>query len=282
MKLGSHVSIYGSLDKAVVRGAQIGCECIQIFTSNPKGWSFNIRSEEEINDFKKALKNAGIEDVYGHTIYLVNLASGNPYIYTNSINSLVSGLVMAEKAGLSGVVTHIGSHGGDGVEKGIERVTGALTQALAITKGKVPILLETDAGSGNHLGRSFAEIGEIIEKVGDKSIGVCLDTCHIYAAGYDISKKEKIDQMLAEFDKHIGLEKLKVLHLNDSRGELGSHLDRHEEIGKGKLGIEVFRYIVNHPKLKHLCGIVETPDNKDTAAAEKLSLDTLKELRVEK
>lgn len=279
MRLGAHVSSAGSLTAAIDRAEGLGCECMQVFTSNPKGWNFKIHSEEEIKNFCEALKGSSIENVFGHTIYLTNLASNNPYIYTNSINALVSGMVFAERACFTGVITHIGSHGGRGVKEGTEQVVNALKQVLGIAKGKVPLLLEVDAGSGNHLGSNFKEIAEIISKVGSDRLGVCFDTCHAFAAGYDISSKEKIDKVLMEFDKVIGLEKLKALHLNDSKGELGSHLDRHEEIGKGKLGLEPFRYLVNHPKLKHLCGIVETPDNKDTAAADKLSINTLKELR---
>lgn len=280
MKLGSHVSSSGSLTFSVSRAKAVGCECFQVFTSNPKGWDFRIRTDEEIKEFKTGLDDAGIKDVFGHTIYLVNFASSNPYIYTNSINSLISGLVLAQKAGFCGVVTHIGSHGGTGVNEGIERVVNALTQAINITEGKIPILLETDAGSGNHIGSKFSEIGKIIKKTRSDSVGVCLDTCHIFAAEYDITSKEKFDKMLIEFDKEIGLKNLGVLHLNDSKGDIGSHIDRHEEIGKGNIGVEMFRYIVNHPKLSHLCGIVETPDNKDTIKAEKLSLDILKDLRV--
>lgn len=282
MNIGSHVSSSGDLSQAIDRAQLIGCESVQIFTSNPKGWNFKVRSEEEIDLFLEKLRNSGIKQVFGHTIYLTNLASQNPYIYVGSINALVSGLLLAGKAGFSGVVTHIGSYGDGTKEKGIEQVVNALKQALDITKGKVPILLETDAGSGHHLGGKFAEIAEIIKKVGSKDVGVCLDTCHIFAAGYDISKKNGFDKMLSEFDRIIGIDRLKVLHLNDSKGKLGSHLDRHEEIGKGKIGIEMFEYIVNHPILSSLSGIVETPDNKDTMSTEKLSIDILKELRIGK
>jgi deoxyribonuclease-4 len=282
MHIGSHVSSSGNLAQSVDRAVSIGCESMQVFTSNPKGWNFKVRSEEEIDLFLDKLKKSGIKQVFGHTIYLTNLASQNPYIYTNSINALVSGLLLAEKAGFTGVVTHIGSYGEGSIEKGIDQVANALKQTLNITKGKVPIFLETDAGSGHHLGGKFSEIAEILKKVNSKSVGICLDTCHIYAAGYDISTKKGFDKVLLDFDRTIGLNRLKVLHLNDSKGELGSHLDRHEEIGKGKIGLSMFKYIVNHPKLSHLPGVVETPDNKDTIHAEKLSIDTLKELRTGK
>jgi deoxyribonuclease-4 len=280
MKLGAHVSSSGNLHLAIERAEQIGCECMQIFTSNPKGWSFKVRTKEEINDFCMDIKKSGIDHIYGHTIYLTNLASTNPYIYTNSINSLISGLVFAERACFSAVVTHIGSHGGKGVAVGSRQAIGALKETLATAKGNVPLLLEVDAGSGNHLGSNFKEIADIIRAVGSDRVGVCFDTCHAFAAGYDLTSPTKIDQVLAEFDKIIGLDKLKLLHLNDSKGELNSHLDRHEEIGKGHIGLDAFRYIVNHPKLINICGIVETPDNKATITGDKLSLDTLKELRV--
>lgn len=279
MILGAHVSTAGGLAQSVNRANSIGAETFQIFTSNPKGWDFNIRSAEEIENFKKAKTESGIQTVFGHLIYLANLASNNPYIYTNSINALISGLVLAEKTGMSGVICHIGSHGGRGTKDGIERVSEALKQALETTGSKVPIILETDAGAGSHLGANFNEIGQIIKSVGSEQVKVCLDTCHVFAAGYDVSNDVGLEKTLAEFQAEIGLNRLVVLHLNDSKGDLGSKLDRHEEIGKGRIGLEAFERIVNHPELKDLPGIVETPDNKDTAAVEKLSIDTLKDLR---
>ncbi len=278
MKLGAHVSIGGKLSNALDTGKSIGCETIQIFTSNPRGWSFKIRSEEEIKEFCKNQKTLNISPVFGHMIYLVNLASDNPHIYMNSINALISGLTLADKACFKGIITHIGSHGGKGEKEGTERVVEALKQALESTNSNIPIILETDAGPGNHMGASFKEIANIIKKVGSKQIKVCIDTCHIFAAGYDISSPIKFDKVLDEFDKIIGLERLIVMHLNDSKGELGSKLDRHEEIGKGKIGLNTFEHIVNHPKLCDLCGIIETPDIKGFTD-EKMSLDILKELR---
>lgn len=279
MKLGVHVSMVGNLIDSLDRASRIGCEAMQIFTSNPKGWDFRIRPEEEIVKFCDEVKKTNIEPVFGHMIYLANLASDNPYIYTNSINSLISGLVLAEKTCFAGVITHIGSHGGRGDKDGIERVVNALSQALATTSEKVPVILETDAGSGNHLGQKIEQIAEIIKRVRSEKVMVCLDTAHIFAAGYDIRTPKAFDDTLNKFDKIIGLKKLAVLHLNDSKSDLGSYVDRHEEIGKGKIGIEAFRHIVNHPKISHLAGIIETPDNKDSAQTEKSSLDILKDLR---
>jgi deoxyribonuclease-4 len=282
MILGAHIGIGGGLPRAADDAHLVGCEAMQIFTSNPKGWNFTVRSEEDVESFKDKVKKHGIDYVVGHSIYLINIASSNPYIYNNSVNSLISGLVLADKLGLNGVVTHIGSHTGSGFEAGIDQIVGALDQALNSTEGRVPILLETDAGSGNRIGCKFSDIGLILKKMKGnpyyESLLVCLDTCHIFASGYDIRTKAGLDRVLNEFDQEIGLDKLALLHLNDSMGELGSNKDRHEVIGEGQIGLKAFDNIVNHPKLKHLPGIIETPDTK-TLADEDISLKRLKALR---
>jgi deoxyribonuclease-4 len=282
MKLGAHIGVSGGLPKSADNAHLVGCEAIQIFTSNPRGWNFNVRSEEETNLFMAKLKEYKIDFAFGHSIYLINLASSNPYIYTNSINSLVSGLVLAKNAGLNGVVTHVGSHTGSGFEAGINQIVNALQQVLSATEGRVPILLETDAGSGSRIGCKFSDIGLILKKMKKSpyygSLKVCLDTCHIFASGYDIRTAKGLEAVLMEFDKEIGLDKLALLHLNDSKGELGSNLDRHEIIGEGNIGLQAFENIINNPKLKHLPGIIETPDTK-TLADEDISLKRLKALR---
>lgn len=275
MKLGAHVSTSGGLKNTVQRALNINCDSFQIFTSNPRVWEFHKRSEEELKAFASEIKEKKLSSSIGHSIYLVNLASKNPFIYTNSINSLTQGLDFAHKTGLLGVVTHIGS--GEGKEA-LERVVNALKQALGVTEEKIPILLETDAGSGAHIGTRFEEIAEIIKLVGSTKIKVCFDTAHVFAAGYDISGK-KIANVLDEFDKVIGIEKLAAFHLNDSKSDLGSKVDRHEEIGKGKIGLETFDFLVNDKRFKDIPGVVETPDNKDYERREKLSLDVLRELK---
>lgn len=279
MLLGAHIGISGGLQKAADEAKIVGCEALQVFTSNPKGWNFTVRSEDEISSFKRKIKEYNIKYVFGHSIYLINIASPNPYIYTNSINSLISGMVLAEKAAFSGVVTHIGSHTGSGFESGIKQILNALEQVLKTTSGnEVPVLLETDAGSGNRIGCKFSDIGLIIKSMKSKRIKVCLDTCHSFVSGYEFRTKEGLEKTLANFDKEIGLQNLAMLHLNDSKGDIGSNLDRHEIIGEGFLGINTFEMIVNHPKLKHLPGIIETPDTK-SLADEDISLKRLKELR---
>ncbi len=282
MILGAHIGIGGGLPKAVDMAHLLGCEAIQIFTSNPQGWNFTVRSEEEIKLFREKVLEHKIEYAVGHSIYLINIASSNPYIYTNSINSLISGLTLAERLGLNGVVTHIGSHTGSGFEAGINQIVNALDQVLTTTEGKVPILLETDAGSGSRIGCKFADIGLILRKMKKhqyfEAIKVCLDTCHVFASGYDLRTEVGLERVLTEFDKEIGLSKLACLHLNDSKGELGSNKDRHEIIGEGEIGLEAFSRIINHPKLKGLPGIIERPDIK-TMADEDISLRRLKKMR---
>lgn len=278
MKLGAHIGISGGLPKAADQAHLVGCEALQVFTSNPKGWNFNVRSDDEIESFKNKINEYKIDYVVGHSIYLINIASPNPYIYTNSINSLISGLVMAEKASFNGVVTHIGSHTGSGFEAGIKQILNALEQVLNTTRGAVPILLETDAGSGHRIGCKFSDIGQIIKSLNSDAIQVCLDTCHSFVSGYEMRIEKGLEKTLDEFDKEIGLEKLALIHLNDSKGDLGSNLDRHEIIGEGFLGLKTFEMIVNHPKLKHLPGVIETPDTK-SLADEDVSLKRLKKLR---
>lgn len=280
MILGAHVPISGGLDKAADTGKLLGCEAIQIFTSNPKGWDFSVRSEAEINRFKAKVKSGGIKKVFGHSIYLVNIASSNPYIYTNSINSLISGMVLAQKADFDGVVIHVGSHKGKGYETGIKQIVNALKQIIGTVGEKTPILLETDAGSGDRVGCKFEDLQDIISRVKSKCLGVCLDTCHIFASGYDVKTEKGLEKTIKDFDRIIGLEKLALIHLNDSKGELGSNLDRHEIIGEGEIGLDAFRRIINHPELKHLPGIVETPDRR-TFADENISLKRLKDIREE-
>lgn len=277
MKLGAHVPIGKGLDFAVSVGHSLGCEVIQVFTSNPRGWKFSVRSDDEILAFKNKLDKFGMS-AYGHSIYLINIASSNTYIYENSINSLISGLILANKANLKGVVTHIGSHTGTGYKNGLKQVLQALEQVLSATNGEVPILLETDAGSGNRLGCQFSDIKDIINGIKSNAVKVCFDTCHTFVSGYDVRSEKGLEKVLNDFDSQIGLDNLKLLHLNDSKGELGSSLDRHEIIGDGYIGKDAFERILNHPKLINVDSVVETPDLK-TLGDEFKSLEILRKLR---
>jgi len=277
MIFGSHVSISRGLSGAIKEALELKCNSFQIFTSNPKSWNFVPRSDEEIKRYKDDIAKYSIEYVFGHSIYLVNLASPNPYIYQNSINSLISGMILAEKLGLDGIVIHVGSHTGSGFDEGIKQIVNAQKLIIESSSSSVPILLETDAGSGNRIGCRFSDLGVIIKKMGHNQINVCLDTCHIFASGYDIRTRSGLDNTLNEFDKEIGINRLKLIHLNDCKGELGSNLDRHAIIGEGKIGLDGFRSIINHPSLKKLPGIIETPDAK-SHFDENISLKRLNEM----
>lgn len=260
MKLGYHISIAGGLHNAINKGEALGCEAIQIFTSSPQSWSFDMLPESELKLFKDKWKGSHIKVIVAHAVYLANLASPNPYISTNTINSLLSSLEISDQLGLLGVITHMGSHKGRGVEEGIKRSTESINSIMKVYKGKVPLILEISAGAGDLLGRNFEEIGKIYKGIKDKRrIGLCIDTAHSFASGYDLRTKEGLDKLIDEIDNSIGIEKLIVLHINDSKVELGSNKDRHEDIGKGEMGVEAFRYIINHSNLKDLPGILETP-----------------------
>lgn len=278
MIFGYHVSIKDGLDKAIDRGQELGCETIQIFTSSPRSWNYDLPKPETLELFKKKWKASEIKQIAAHSIYLTNLASQNPYIANNTINSLLSGLEVCEKLGFIGLITHVGSHRGRGIEEGTKQAVKNIEKILGVYKGKAPLILEISSGAGDLLGRNFFEIKNIFDNLKDSRIAICVDTAHAFASGYNIKTKEGLDKMLEEIDNYIGIEKLKVLHLNDSKSGLGSNIDRHENIGQGELGLGAFRNIVNHPKLKNLPAILETPGFGDREK-DKRNLEIIKSLQ---
>ena len=260
MKLGVHVSSSGKIDQAVDRAVALGCNTFQIFISNPRGWRPTIISQNDVDAFKLKYKAANIQDAVAHSIYLINMASPNEYLREQSIESLLSGLVNTERLGLAGLVTHIGSHQGDGLEVGTKRVVDSLHQILLDTTCCAMLLLENTAGAGNLVGKTITEIGEIIRQVDNKRLGFCLDTAHAFEFGYELNTAIGLEKLVSEIDKEIGLDKLCAIHLNDSMTELGSNRDRHETYGRGLIGEEALTRIINHPKLRDKPFIMETPD----------------------
>ena len=258
VKFGFHVSISESIDKAVDRALELGCDTFQIFTRNPRSWKYRDFREEEAESFREKRAEVGIAPVYGHMPYILNLASPDRRIYSRSVASLKTGLTRCETLGIPMLVTHIGSHLGKGSEKGVERVVGALNAALGSDDSGVDILLETGPGTRNSVGSTFEETGLIIERAEADRVYVCLDTCHVFVAGYDVRTPEGLGRMIDSFDEAIGLERLKLVHLNDSRGGHGSGNDHHEHIGLGEIGLEGFRLIVNS-RLGEVPMIMETP-----------------------
>lgn len=262
---GAHESIAGGLFKAFERINKVGGKSLQIFTRNQRQWQATDLSEEEISDFRTKWKECENMAVTSHASYLINLASGKKDIADKSINSFSTELQRCQRLGLNWVVIHPGSHGGDGLEIGLANFTTNLDAALTRAKGsKVTVLLETTAGQGSGLGSSFEELARIVEKSRyPDRLGVCVDTCHIFAAGYDIRTSESYEKTIAKLDRTIGLDRIHCFHLNDSKKGLGSRVDRHEHIGKGMIGLNGFRYLVNDPRFMNHPMVLETPKGKD-------------------
>lgn len=266
MKIGCHVSIARGIDNSVIRAEELGCNTMQIFSKNAATWQEKILDQEEVKRFKRNLKNSilDIDPVFIHTSYLINLASPSDELYFKSINSFVEEMKRADLLlSTPYLITHPGAHSGMGEEYGIQRVIRALNIILeksADLNLKTMILLENTAGSGTHLGNTLGQLKSMMEGAKDrKRIGICFDTCHAFAAGYDLSNREGVEKTIENLDKNLGLEQLKVIHTNDSKYPLGSRKDRHMHIGEGYIGLEGFKIIVNHKYLKSLPFILETP-----------------------
>jgi len=270
LKIGCHVSIAGGIDNSVVRAGELGCNTMQIFSKNASTWREKILKKDEVESFRENLKNSNINPVFIHTSYLINLASPSDELYFKSINAFLEEMKRADLLLPDPyLIIHPGAHTGAGEEYGIQRIIRALNIILeksADLNLKTMILLEDTAGSGTHLGYTFRQLKRMVEGAKDrKRIGTCFDTCHAFAAGYDLSNREGVEKTIEELDKNLDLERLKVIHINDSKHPLGSRKDRHMHIGKGYIGLEGFKVLVNHKYLKDLPFILETPkyDEKD-------------------
>ena len=261
MYFGAHVGSGGGVWKAVDQGVELGCEAIQFFAGSPRTWAPTIYKERDAARFREARAASPIHFVVIHTIYLINLAGANENFYEKSVVSLVGAVAAAEQLGADAIVTHVGSHQGAGFAAGLERVRAALLRALDQCAGaRVRVLLENTAGAGGTMGVSFKELAAMIEAVdGDPRLGLCLDSAHLFEAGYELRTRAGLDDMLAELDATAGRDRLVMMHLNDSKTPLGSNRDRHENIGGGMLGRDAFAHIVNHPALAAVPGILEVP-----------------------
>jgi deoxyribonuclease-4 len=260
MLLGVHVSIAGSIDKAVDRAKEVGCTTFQIFTRNPRGWKFSPLKKEEADAFVKKLKLHGFKLSVAHMPYLPNISSPLDETYEKSLEVLKAELQRCGQLKINYLVTHVGSHLGKGLGTGLKRVTDSCNQSLSSVSNNVMLLLEITSGTKNSVGYEFEQIKFIIDNVEQKDrVGVCFDSCHAFAAGYDLRNEKAVNETLRLFDEIIGLSRLKVIHLNDSKGKLGSHLDRHEHIGLGFIGEEGFRAMINHKAIRELPLILETP-----------------------
>jgi deoxyribonuclease-4 len=260
VKVGVHVSIAGSIPRAVDRARDAGCDTFQIFSRNPRGWRSKDLTDEDAALFRENLKKSGIWPPIDHMPYLPNLATANPENYEKTVQTLVAELGRCGLLGIPYLVTHLGHHQGDGIEKGQKRVIAAINHALSMAGNPVMLLLENTAGEKNGIGNLFEDIQAVIDGVEEKErIGVCFDTCHAFGAGYELRTREGLRETLALFDSVIGIDMIRAVHLNDSKGNLGSGLDRHEHIGLGFIGEDGFRTILGHDLFRTRPLICETP-----------------------
>lgn len=258
MPIGFHVSIAGSLDKAVDRAKGLGCSAFQIFTRNPRGWAFSPLDAAIVSSFRDKLSRSGISLVVDHMPYLPNLSSPNSEVYGKSVSTLKAELRRCDALGIPYLVTHLGSHLGAGPEEGRKRLVDAVSSALEKTDARCTVLLENTAGTKNSIGTTFRELATIIDLIGSKNrVGFCFDTCHAMGGGYDL--KSRGADVLDELEQVIGMNQLKVIHLNDSKGAPGSHLDRHEHIGLGTIGEDGFRTLLRDGRVSGIPLIMETP-----------------------
>lgn len=264
MKVGIHVSILGSIDLAIDRALERRCDTFQIFTRNPRGWKFKDLSEEDVKNFIRKLTDSGIAPAVAHMPYLPNLASPKEDVYEKSVETLTAEIHRCGLLNIPYLVTHLGSHLGAGMEFGCRRIVDACNKVLSEVENDVIMLLENTAGTKNSMGGTFEDIRHIMDGVEQRCrVAVCFDTCHAFAAGYGLRNEKALSETLEHFDEVIGLDLLKVVHLNDSKGDLGSQIDRHEHIGLGFIGGEGFKTILRNETIRRLPLILETPiDNR--------------------
>jgi deoxyribonuclease IV len=255
--LGVHCSISGGIENAVIKATELGIDTFQIFTKNQRQWRDKVISEKEGSAFKKAMKLAGIKTAFAHCTYLINLSSESEEIREKSVLSLASELLRCEALGLKFCVLHPGSSIGQTEKEAIGKIAKGLKMVLENSDHlKTMILLENTAGQGSSIGWKFEHLRDIMKIVQSERLGICIDTCHAFAAGYDIRTKKGFEEMISSIDKTVGLKYLKAFHLNDSKGDFGSRIDRHEHIGLGKIGLEPFRQIMK--KFPDIPKVVET------------------------
>lgn len=266
LNIGCHLSISNGFEAIGKQALDIGANTFQFFTRNPRGGSARKIEQSDVDALKQLMSENGFSQILAHAPYTMNLCSAKPETREFALNTLKDDLLRMEYLPDNLYNFHPGSHTGQGVEKGLEQIISALNEAM-FPEMHTTVLLETMAGKGSEIGGKFEELSAIINGVEHKDrIGVCLDTCHVFDAGYDIVNH--LDEVLDDFDRIIGIERLKAVHLNDSMNYLGCHKDRHQKIGEGAIGLDAFKSIINHPQLKNLPFFLETPNDTDGYAYE--------------
>jgi len=278
MFLGAHVSTSGGVDKAPANGARIGCEAIQVFTKNQRQWKAKSLSKPEIENYRGEIEKSTIQLAVSHDSYLINLASPEDDILKRSREAFEDEVERCEQLGILYLIFHPGSHVGSGEKAGLRSIADSINNTLDKKPGYITqLLLETTAGQGTNLGYTFEQLAEILEIVKEKDrVGICVDSCHIFAAGYEIRTAEKYRSTMKQLEQVIGLKKVKAFHLNDSKNPLGSKVDRHEHIGQGQIGIEAFRLMVNDERFQGIPMVLETPGEEEDFIR---NLQLLKSLR---
>jgi deoxyribonuclease IV len=259
VQIGAHVSSSGGIHTAIDRAVAMGADSVQVFTQSPRTWRPTNHDPATFDRFRERREEAGIGGVLCHALYLCNLAAPKDDIYEKSVASMRNTMEVACAIGADGVVFHVGSHLGSGFESGLERVLPAMEQVLELCSDTTWLLMENSAGAGGTIGRSIAELATLWERLDrHPRLGVCLDSCHLYVSGIDVTDRTALDAALTELDDAIGLDRLRALHVNDSKAPLASNRDRHENIGDGLLG-EQLGVFLGHPKLQHLPAVLEVP-----------------------
>ncbi|MFW5947482.1 MAG: deoxyribonuclease IV [Gemmatimonadota bacterium] len=278
-ELGAHVSVAGGTPHAPARAAALDAAVMQVFTKQPNRWAERAVDDDEAAGFRAARRVHGIRLAVAHDSYLINLATPDPTLLQRSLQSFTAELRRCEALGLELLVSHPGNATDGDPDRGIRQNARAIVDALNTVPGSSRVLLEGTAGSGTALGATFEELGELVDRIGEhhpERVGVCLDTCHLWAAGYDL---RDLDDVLEQFDRAVGLRHLRLLHLNDSVAPFDSRRDRHAGIGDGTLGTDAFRAIMRHPGLRAVPKIIETPKGDDPQVADRANLALLRSFR---
>ena len=278
MLIGAHVSAAGGTFKAIARAEEIGAECFQIFASSPRMWSAKPIPENIAEKYKSEMDRAGMGPTVLHGKYLIALGSPDAELVEKSEVALQADVAAANALGALGVIFHPASHRGQGFDAVIDQFAGSVRKVLDSEPGDSLLMLETSAGAGDHIGSSFAELGTLIKAIGDDRVAVCLDTQHVWAAGYDITTADSLDKVIDEFDEHIGLDLLRSVHANDSMRDLGSSVDRHENIGDGLIGSAGFATLMSHTAFKDVPFYLEVPGT-NKSGPDRPNVDALKAIR---
>ncbi len=274
---GAHMSISGGHALAIDRALACDMSALQIFTKNQRQWKASPIDPEAAELFRERYKESGLKQVVAHDSYLINVGSPDPELWEKSRAALQDELVRCDQLGVPYLVAHPGAHMNEGVDAGVARIAEAINRVhLELPDGEAMVLLETTAGAGTVIGRTFEELAMIIDQVDDKDrMGVCFDTCHVFAAGYEIRNEADYKKTMQSFDEVIGLERLKAFHLNDSQNALGTRKDRHADIGDGEIGLDAFGFIVNDKRFADVPGLLETPKDSDDDGSDMRNIATL-------